>query len=102
MAQATTSPKALPKILQFDRKFCPICQASARVILAVKDQYPGQFEVDRLYMDEADEQFRRYKVTIVPTQVFLDAAGQVVGRHEGFLKEDALLQKLRDLQFIRD
>jgi hypothetical protein len=38
----------------------------------------------------------------VPTQVFLDAAGQVVGRHEGFLKEDALLQKLRDLQFIRD
>ena len=40
-----------PKILEFDRKFCPICQASELVILAVKDQ----FEVEKLYIDEADD-----------------------------------------------
>jgi thioredoxin 1 len=98
----TTAPNALPKILEFDRKLCPICQASERVILAVKDQYPGQFGVEKLYIDEADALFRRYKVTIVPTQVFLDAAGQEVGRHEGVYKQEALIQKLRELKFIRD
>ena len=101
-AQATTAPNVLPKILEFDRKLCPICQASERVILAVKGRYPGQFEVEKLYIDEAYALFRRYKVAIVPTQVFLDAAGQEVGRHEGVFKPDALIQKLRELKFIRD
>ena len=102
LAQTTTAPKVLPQILEFDRKLCPICQASERVILAVKDQYPGQFEVKKLYIDEADALFRRYKVALVPTQVFLDAAGQEVGRHEGVYKQEVLIQKLRELKFIRD
>ena len=102
LAQAIMVPTVSPKILEFDRKFCPICKASERVILAVKDRYPGQFEVEKLYIDEADKVFRRYKVAIVPTQVFLDAAGKEVGRHEGLVKQDALIQKLRELKFIRD
>ena len=102
LAQGTTVPTGLPKILEFDRKLCPICKASERVILAVKDRYPGQFEVEKLYIDEADALFRRYKIAIVPTQVFLNAAGQEVTRHEGVYKEEALIQKLRELKFIRD
>jgi thioredoxin 1 len=102
LAQTTTASKVLPQILEFDRKLCPICQASERVILAVKDQYPGQFEVKKLYIDEADALFRRYKVALVPTQVFLDAAGQEVGCHEGVYKQEVLIQKLRELKFIRD
>jgi thioredoxin 1 len=102
LAQTATAPNVLPQILEFDRKLCPVCQASERIILAVKDQYPGQFEVKKLYIDEADSVFRRYKVAIVPTQVFLNAAGQEVGRHEGVYKKAALIQKLRELKLIRD
>jgi thioredoxin 1 len=102
LAQGTMVPAGGPKILEFDRKLCPICQASERVILAVKGRYPGQFEVEKLYIDEADAVFRRYKVAIVPTQVFLNAAGQEVARHEGVYKEEALIQKLRELKFIGD
>ena len=98
----TAAPAGLPKILEFDRKLCPICQASERVILAVKDRYPGQFEVEKLYIDEAEALFRRYKVAIVPTQVFLNAAGKEVGRHEGAATPEGLTQKLRELKFIRD
>ena len=102
LAQTTKAPIVLPKILEFDRKLCPYCQASERVILAVKDRFPGRFEVDKFYIDEADAVFRRYKVVIVPTQVFLNAAGQEVGRHEGVFTPEALTQKLRELKFIRD
>jgi thioredoxin 1 len=102
LAQATPATKVLPTILEFDRKLCPICQASERVILAVKDRYPGQFAVRKFYIDEEEMLFRRYRVAIVPTQVFLDAAGQEVGRHEGVYKQEALIQKLRELKFIRD
>jgi thioredoxin 1 len=102
LPQGKAGPMVLPKILEFDRKLCPYCQASERVILAVKDRYPGQFEVDKFYIDEADALFRRYKVAIVPTQVFLNAAGHEVGRHEGVFTQEALIQKLRQLKFIRD
>jgi thioredoxin 1 len=102
LAQATPAPASGPKILEFDRKLCPICKASERVILAVKNRYPGQFEVEKLYIDEADAMFRRYKIAIVPTQVFLNAAGQEVARHEGVYKEAGLIQKLREFKFIGD
>jgi hypothetical protein len=102
LAQTTKAPIVLPKILEFDRKFCPICKASELEIRAVKDRYPGQFDVEKLYIDEADVAFRRYKVAFVPTQVFLNAAGQEVGRHEGVYKKEALIQKLRELKFISD
>jgi thioredoxin 1 len=102
LAQTTKTPAVLPKILEFDRKLCPICKASEAVILAVKDRYPGRFDVEKLYIDEADVTFRRYKVAIVPTQVFLNAAGQEVARHEGVFKKEALIQKLRELKFIGD
>ena len=90
-AQATTAPTGGPKILEFDRKLCRICKASERVILAVKDRYPGGFEVEKLSIDGADAMFRRYKIAIVPTQVFLNAAGQEVARHEGAYKEAGLI-----------
>jgi thioredoxin 1 len=102
LAQGKTAAIALPKILEFDRKLCPYCKASERVILAVKNRYPGQFDVDKFYVDEAEALFRRYKVAIVPTQVFLDAAGREVGRHEGVFTQEALIQKLRKLKLIRD
>jgi thioredoxin 1 len=101
-AQNPADPKALPVLLEFDRKFCPICRASEIVILAVKDQYPGQFQVRKLYMDEDEAWFRRYKIAIVPSQVFLDPAGQEVYRHEGAFKKEDLTQTLREFKFIRD
>jgi thioredoxin 1 len=102
LAQGPPAAKAGPTILEFDRKNCPICRASERVILAVKDRYAGQFTVQKFYIDEEENLFRRYGVAIVPTQVFLDAAGKEVGRHEGVYKQEALIQKLRDMKFIRD
>jgi thioredoxin 1 len=101
-ARAAAAPGPLPEILEFDRKFCPICAASERVILAVRDKYPGQFTVRKFYIDEDEKVFRRYRVAIVPTQVFRDAGGKEVGRHEGVFKEEVLIQKLRDLKFIKE
>jgi thioredoxin 1 len=102
LAQGPAVSKALPVLLEFDRKFCPVCRSSELAILAVKDQYPGKFVVRKLYIDEEEYLFRRYKVVIVPTQVFLDASGKEVYRHEGVFKPEQLVRKLRELKFIGD
>lgn len=102
LAQGAAAPQALPALLEFDRKNCPVCRASESVILAVKKQYPGRFEVRKIYIDEEPSWFRRYNVAIVPTQIFLDASGREVLRHEGAFSQKDLVKKLRELKFIGD
>jgi thioredoxin 1 len=101
-AQVPELPKAQPEILQFSRLECADCEASERVILAVKAQYPGQFVVRQFFIGKDEPWFLRYKVALVPTQVFLDAAGKEVYQHAGVFKPKELIKKLRELKFIRD
>lgn len=98
--QATAPSPALPTILEFDRKLCPICKKAEEIIQAVKDEHPGQFMVELVYIDEVPSLFRQFKVAFVPTQVFRDATGQEVFRHEGVFPREPLEQKLRELKFI--
>jgi thioredoxin-like negative regulator of GroEL len=100
LAQASAS-QAKPQILEFSRKLCPDCVKSQRVITAVQNQYPGRFVVRNFYLEEQEALFRRYKVAIVPSQVFLDPRGQKVYQHEGPFKPAELIKKLRKLKFIR-
>lgn len=93
---------ALPTLLEFHRKLCPICKESERIVREVTDRYPGQFQVRRLNIDEAGHLFRQYTIDTVPSLVFLDGAGKEVFRHEGLLPRDRLQQKLRELKFIHD
>jgi len=101
-AQAPEPSPNLPQILAFDRKLCPICKKAEMIIQEVQNGHPGQFTVHRVYIDEHINTFRQYGVAIVPTQVFLDATGKEVFRHEGVFSQDKLVQKLRELKFIQD
>jgi thioredoxin 1 len=97
---AAQPPASLPEILEFDRKLCPVCREAELIIQAVKNRYPGQFVVRKLYIDEDTPLFLRFRVAIVPTQVFLDRQGKEVFRHEGVFPQPQVIQKLRELKFI--
>jgi thioredoxin 1 len=102
LAQVPELPKGQPQILEFYRPGCPDCEASERVILAVKSQYPGQFVVRKFYIGKDEFVFLRYKVALVPSQVFLDASGKEVYQHVGVFKPKELIDKLHELKFIRE
>jgi thioredoxin 1 len=100
--QGPAPPKSRPAIYEFARKLCPICREMEQVLLEVQGKYGEQFQVRVLYIDEDIKLFRQYQITIVPTQVFLDASGKEVFRHEGLFPREKLVVKLRELGFIRD
>ena len=99
-SSAATDSK--PAIYEFGRKLCPVCQKMAVVLKDVEAKYPGQIILRFLYIETEEPLFREYGVSFVPTQVFLDAAGQEVFRHEGPLSEKELVAKLKEFNFIRD
>ena len=91
-----------PTILEFARRLCPVCLKNAQVLKEVQAEYSDQISLRFVYIDDEEHLFRKYGVTIVPTQVFLDASGKGVFRHTGPLTEAELIGILQGLKFIRD
>ena len=102
VGQAQASAPARPAIYEFGRKLCPICHQMEDVLKDLQKRHGDQVAVRLLYIDEDIKLFRQFKIDIVPTQVFLDAAGKEVFRHEGLFPREKLEQKLRELKFLRE
>ena len=100
--QSPAPPQARPAIYEFSRKLCPVCHEMEETLMALKYRYPGQFEVRLLFIDQEEYLFRRYKISIVPCHVFLDASGKEVFLNDGLFPKEKLEKKLRDLNFIHD
>jgi thioredoxin 1 len=99
---AAVSAKTLPEIYQFDRKLCPVCRKQEAISRKVEEMFPGQFVVRTFYIDEKPALFSRYRIDIVPTQVFVDTSGKEVFRHEGIFPQEQLIQTLKNLKFIQE
>ena len=99
---SSAAPVAKPTIYEFGRRLCPICGKNAVVLKDVEAKYRDQITLRFLYIDEDEPLFREYRVTFVPTQVFLDASGKEIFRHEGPISPKELIAKLKELKFVRD
>ncbi|MBN1398667.1 MAG: thioredoxin family protein [Bacteroidetes bacterium] len=76
---------------------CIPCKAMQPIMKSLEIKYAGQLKIvfhDVWKQDQAH--FAQvYKIRLIPTQVFLDADGKEIMRHEGFFPEkeiDAFLQ----------
>mgnify|MGYP001308136144 CR=1 FL=1 len=76
---------------------CIPCKAMQPVMKAVEEKYGAQIKV--LFYDvwkkEQAHYAQQYGIRLIPTQVFLDANGKELMRHEGFFPEkeiDVFLQ----------
>lgn len=76
---------------------CIPCKAMQPVMKAIEEKYGDQIKVVFYDVWKADQKkyAEQYKIRLIPTQVFLDAGGAEIFRHEGFYAEeeiDKLLQ----------
>lgn len=92
---------AKPALYDFGMGMCAPCLQMEKVLAAVKEKYGDQIEVRLVMVEKERPLFQQFKIMVVPTQVFLDANGKEVDRHMGFMPEEALVAKLRQLKFIQ-
>ncbi|MDI6854678.1 MAG: thioredoxin domain-containing protein [Deltaproteobacteria bacterium] len=100
--QTLSPPPGKPTIIEFSRPLCPICKEMEAILLEVKARYRDQLEIRFVYRDPDERLFKEFHIIFVPTQVFLDASGKEVYRNEGIFPKEKLLEKLKELRFIRD
>jgi thioredoxin 1 len=100
-ARGSALGQGKPALYEFGSKYCIPCKEMQKVMADLKAQYGEQLEVRMIYADEEKDLFGKFKVMLIPTQVFLDASGKEVDRHMGALPKEEVIRKLKGLKFIQ-
>ena len=86
-----------PTVAEFGAATCIPCKAMKPVLEEIVAEYGDKLNLSFIDVRNNSNLTTKYKISLIPTQVFFDSGGQEVTRHVGFwLKEDVLahLQEL--------
>jgi thioredoxin 1 len=87
---AASARKPLITFVELGSVKCVPCRQMRPVMKAVEDKYGDQIKVVfyDVCKDDQKEYASKYKIRLIPTQVFLDDNGKELMRHEGFFPEE--------------
>jgi thioredoxin 1 len=91
------SAQRLPRMIDLGRGTCIPCKAMAPILKELKEEYKGRADIEFIDVGENPEQAQKYQIRLIPTQVFFDAEGKEVWRHEGFLGKEDIAKKLAEM-----
>lgn len=95
-AVAKSAPKALPRLLDLGATTCVPCKMMAKVLDELKKEYNGKLKVDFIDVKKDTAAVEKYKVKLIPLQIFYDAKGKEFYRHEGFLPKADIVAKFME------
>ncbi|MDK9724353.1 MAG: thioredoxin family protein [Sterolibacteriaceae bacterium MAG5] len=85
----------LPTVVEFGSEACASCRTMQRVMAGVARKAEGRAQVLVMDILKQDGLIGAYRIKMMPTQVFFDAAGRETGRHMGVLTEAEVLARLQ-------
>jgi thioredoxin 1 len=99
-AVAPTQPvaqgKTLPLLLDLGATKCIPCTMMAPILEDLQKTHAGKVDVQFIDVWENRDAGKKYGINIIPTQIFYDAAGKELFRHEGFFGKEDILAKWKE------
>ncbi len=80
---------------------CIPCKMMAPIIEELAAEYRGKAAI--LFVDvwQNPDEAKKFKVSIIPTQIFFDRAGNEIYRHSGFLDKNTIMAQLAQMGVAR-
>ncbi|MFH1970028.1 MAG: thioredoxin family protein [Verrucomicrobiota bacterium] len=91
------SEKTLPRLVDLGATQCIPCKMMAPILEDLKKTYAGKMDVQFIDVWQDQAPGRKYGIRVIPTQIFFDAAGKELFRHEGFYGKEDILSKWKEL-----
>lgn len=88
--------KGLPRLVDLGADKCIPCKMMAPILEELKTEYPGKLEVVFIDVWKNPDQAKKYKINLIPTQIFYDASGKELFRHEGFFSKESIMAKWKE------
>ncbi len=98
-AAGTNAPAktALPRLVDLGADKCIPCKMMAPILKELTKEYAGRLKVEFIDVWKSPDAGKAYKISLIPTQIFFDAAGKELFRHEGFFSKQDILAKWKEL-----
>ena len=98
-AAVTNDPAktVLPKLIDLGANKCIPCKMMAPILEEMKKEYAGRMEVVFIDVWENKAAGKPYGIRMIPTQIFFNAGGVELFRHEGFMSKKDILAKWKEL-----
>jgi thioredoxin 1 len=95
-ADADLSAKPLPRLVDLGSMTCIPCQLQAPVLEELKKETTGRLVVDVIDIQKDLQAPGKYAISVIPTQIFYDASGKELFRHEGFMSKEDIIAKWKE------
>lgn len=84
-----------PTLIDFGLRTCAVCKKMAPYLESLSNEYRNRANI--LFVDVRSDQAtaQRFRVQMLPAQVFLNAQGKEVQRHTGFLERQGIISGLK-------
>ncbi len=89
--------RPLPRFVDLGADNCIPCQMMTPILEELRREYAGRISVEFHDLRKYPAMANRLGIRVMPTQIFYDAAGRELWRHEGFISKQAILAKWREL-----
>jgi thioredoxin 1 len=87
---------ALPRLVDLGAGKCIPCKMMAPILEELKDEYADRLVVKFIDVWVNPDMAEQYKIKLIPTQIFYDASGEELFRHEGFFSKEDILNKWKE------
>jgi thioredoxin 1 len=87
----TQAVSGLPRLVDLGSTTCIPCKMMAPILEELRKEYAGRMQVEFIDTNVNPDAKRQYRIDLIPTQVFIDASGQEIDRHVGFISKEDIL-----------
>lgn len=91
------SQSTRPRLLDLGATSCIPCKKMAPILEELRTEYEGRLDVEFVDVWRMPGVANQYGVQSIPVQIFFDASGKELYRHEGFFAKDDILKKWQEL-----
>jgi len=89
--------KRLPTLIDLGAGKCIPCKMMAPILEELRTEYKGKLKVEFIDVSKKPGEAKKYGIKLIPTQIFFDASGKELFRHEGFYSREDILAKWKEL-----
>jgi thioredoxin 1 len=87
----------LPLLLDIGSNTCIPCKKMAPILEELKEEYKGVVEVKLIDIYKERDAASKYRIMVIPTQIFYDQEGREFHRHLGFMGKEEILQVFKKM-----
>lgn len=96
-APETAKAKKLPRVIDLGSDKCIPCKKMAPILEELRKEYEGRVVIEFIDVWKNPKAGEPYRIRVIPTQIFFDADGREVWRHEGYLSKEEFLKKFAEM-----